>query len=118
MELKKQNEELLRLKKRIIQMRDRGKTEEEERIKAIRTKIMKKYGEKLDNKKRDNWKDFAPEFTNMSDSEKLAKILKGSQNNFMQTLIQNQGNTQVLQKRHWNVSLTNTFQKGKNKRQR
>ena len=86
MELKKQNEELLRLKKRMIKMRDQGKTEEEERIKAIRIEIMEKYGRKMDKKKQDNWKNFTSEFVNMSDSEKLSKILKGSQNNFMQTL--------------------------------
>ena len=47
---------------------------------------MEKYGKKMDRKKRDTWKQFTSEFTNMSDSEKFANIFKGSQNNFMQTL--------------------------------
>ena len=38
MELKNQNDELLRLKKRMIKMRDQGKTEEEERIKQLELK--------------------------------------------------------------------------------
>ena len=67
-------------------MRDQGKEEEEQRLKELRTTLMDKYGKLMKRNKRENWKEFTNEFATMSDTEKLAKILKGSQNNFMQTL--------------------------------
>ena len=91
-ELGIQNEELNELKRRIIKMRDQGKEEEKQRLKDLRTELMDKYGKLMKRKKRENWKAFTNEFATMSDTEKLAKIIKSSQTNFMQTLKTKNGN--------------------------